>query len=98
MKQLRALFLIFSLCGIVVARAQDEVRWNIESSTEEGFIEYDPATGIGIGTNGVVITYSNIVLTANSVQANERTGEVTAEGNVTIQSSGALWTGDRVYY
>ncbi|MEO5801945.1 MAG: LPS assembly protein LptD [Verrucomicrobiota bacterium] len=99
MKQLRALCLIFIFCGIAVAtRAQDELAWKIESQTEQGFFEYDPATGTGYGTNGVIIIYSNIVLTANSVTANDRTGDVTAEGNVTINSRGVLWTGDRVFY
>jgi LPS-assembly protein len=99
MKQLRALFLIFFLCGIAIAtRAQDEVRWEIHPQTDEGFIEYDLNTGIGTTTNGVVISYSNIVLVADSVIADPNTGQVQAEGNVTINSGGGLWRGERIIY
>lgn len=100
MKQLRALFLILFLCGIAVAaRAQDELfPWKIEAQNEQGFFEFDPDTGIGYGTNGVSITYSNVVLTANYVIADYKTGEVTAQGDVTIRGRGALWTGERIVY
>lgn len=99
MKQLRALCLIFFLCGIAVGtRAQDEPIWDIHSQNEQGFLEYDPGTGISVATNGVIITFSNIVLTADSVVANQHTGEVMAEGNVTINNRGVLWSGERIIY
>ena len=47
MKQLRALFLIISFCGIAVASRAEEFQWKILPKTENGFIEYDLNTGIG---------------------------------------------------
>ena len=99
MKQLRALCLIFFLCGFAaIARAELPVSWEIQSLNNEGYVDYDPATGISTGTNGISISYSNTLLTANSVVANSLTGEVVAEGNVTIKGRGVLWTGDRIVY
>ncbi len=99
MKQLRALCLILFLCCIATAtHAQDEPSFEFYSQNDEGFVDYDPSTGILILTNGAVISGSNVVLTANNVQGNERTGEVVAEGDVTIKGRGVLWRGDRILY
>lgn len=99
MKQLRAFFLLLFLCGIDIStRAQNEIKWEIHPQTENGYIEYDLNTGIGTATNGVVVSYSNVVLTADSIVADPNTGEVAAKGNVAIKAQGALWSGDRILY
>lgn len=99
MKQLRAYWFIFLFCcSSATLRAQDDAAWNIHSQNERGTIEYDPSTGLSTANNGVVISVSNVVLTANSIVANDRTGEVMAEGAVTIKSRGVLWKGDRIIY
>ncbi len=82
----------------MIARAQENSVWDIHSQNDRGLIEYDPGTGISVATNGVVVSFSNIVLTADSIVANDRTGEVMADGNVTIKSRGVLWKGERIIY
>ncbi len=99
MKQLRALCLIFLFsCIAVAAHSETPPEWVIESQNTNGFLEFDPATGISVATNGVSISYSNVLLTADSATANEQTGEVSAQGNVIINTRGMLWKGDRVIY
>jgi len=99
MKQLRALCLIFVLsCFGATARAEAPVRWEIRSENDQGFFEFDINEGIYSFTNRVAITYSNAILTADSAVANERTGEVAAEGNVIVAGRGIVWTGERVVY
>ena len=99
MKQLRALCLIFLLsCIGATARAEDPVSWEIKSENDQGFFEFDLTSGVYTFTNRVVITYSNVVLTADKAVANERTGEVEAEGNVLVKAQGVVWTGHRMVY
>lgn len=99
MKQLRALCLIFFFCCITaIARAEVPLSWQIEALSNEGYTDYDPATGIFTGTNGISISYSNVLLTADSVTANQETGEVFARGNVTIKNKGMVWKGQQITY
>ena len=99
MKQLRALCLIFLLsCVGATARAEDPVSWEIKSENDRGFFEFDLTSGVYTFTNRVAITYSNSVLTADKAVANERTGEVEAEGNVMVKAQGVVWTGHRMVY
>lgn len=97
MKLFRTLCLTFLLFfGVTVARSAEPAAWEIDSPN--GSFDYDPATGLFVGTNGVSISYSNAVLTADNVDANQETGEVSAQGNVTIQSKGVRWQGERIIY
>ncbi len=95
MNQFRALllFCFFFCCSI--GRASEPISWLIQS---DGLVEYDPATGIASGTNGVTISYSNAVLTAQSVIGDQVSGQVVADGNVTIRSQNVIWKGDSVTY
>ena len=100
MKRLRALCLILFLCfTALTTRAQeDDPAFTIKAKDDRGFVEIDTRTGISTVTNGVIITYSNVVLTADSATANSITGDILADGNVTIRTKGALWTGNRILY
>ena len=97
MKQLRPLITILALvCLAGTSRAAEEpIPWVI--SAENGG-EFDPSTSTFTATNGITVTYQDVVLSANKIVANEKTGDVAAEGGVTIKSAGNLWSGDRIYY
>ncbi len=90
--------LISSWLFALPSAAQEAVGWEIRARSPQGELEYDPATGALTEANGIIVTYQDIVLTADKVTANENTGDVLAEGNVTIKSSDNLWTGDRFIY
>jgi LPS-assembly protein len=96
MKFFRIQCLLLTLFGCV-ASAQ-EPQWQLRSKNATGEAELDPATGTLTLTNGAVATYSNIILTADSIVLNEQTGEATAEGSVTIKTGEQLFTGDHVVY
>lgn len=81
-----------------VAAAQEKPVWQIRARDDSGVITHDPATGLTTGTNGVIITYQDVILTADSVTADQATGDVIAEGNVTIKGRSQLWVGERVSY
>ena len=68
--------------------------------TTAGNIEYDLLHHTAWGTNGVYVNYADgaTVLTADKVFLNEDTGEVEADGNVRIESSGMLWVGEHIRY
>jgi LPS-assembly protein len=56
-------------------------------------------TGMWMATNGVVIRYgTNTVLVADRISLDEQTGEVTAEGGVSLQSEERFWRGESVVY
>lgn len=54
--------------------------------------------GIITGLNGVKVTYSNAVLTANHVMLNPQTSDVIADGTVFLQRERQLWAGDHLEY
>ncbi len=99
MKQLRALCLILLVCSTAAtARAQEDFGFSIKPKNDKGVVEFDTVTKIATATNGVIITYSNVVLTADSASADAKTGDILADGNVTIKTKGALWSGERIFY
>ena len=66
--------------------------------TVNGLVEYDPATGLWSGTNGIYVKYGNTTLTADSASVNVKTCDVIADGNVRIESGDELWVGDHINY
>ncbi len=94
MKLLRALLFILSLTPALLLAEDAPVGWDIQGKD----VEFHFKTGEAIGTNGVTITKGDFFLSADKVVANEKTGQVTAEGHVSIKNHGQAWTGDRVGY
>ena len=84
--------------AILFPAAAAPTAWEIRAQNAEGELEYDPGTGSITAPRGVIVTYSNIVLTAERVTANADLGEIVAEGAVTIKAADRFWTGDRIRY
>lgn len=92
--------LLLALVALALAaplRAQ-QASWEIEARDATGTVTYDLATGLATGTNGIVVRYNGIVLTADSATVNKTTGEAVADGNVRVQSGDMLWTGEHIRY
>lgn len=68
------------------------------SSSTGGDFSLDAKNGIGTYSNGVVVTYENAVLKAETVTLNYATGAVEARGAVTLQRDAALWRGEALRY
>jgi len=82
----------------LAASAQPESAWEVQALTPEGQFEYDMTTGVATGTNGVLIKYSGVVLTADRVMVNQQTGDTEADGRVRIQRDDQIWAGEHVRY
>lgn len=78
-------------------RAEEEPLWTISATGTNGYVEY-PEGGVAVAENGVKVTSHGVVLTADRVQANEQTGEVIAQGDVTILGRDHIWRGTNVLY
>lgn len=61
-------------------------------------VEYHLDTGIFTATNGVIVRYGGTVLTAERAALNQKTGDVTADGQVRIQQGDQLWASEHVRY
>lgn len=98
MKLLRPLFYLLVLTSTVLSAAEQPVPFRISPKEPRGELRFDPATGIATAPQGVIVYYNDVTLTANKVTANRNTGEVEAEGDVTIVSKNLVWKGDAVIY
>ena len=105
MKSIPVISLFFLLVGLGLAvAAQDEPAWEVQSLHQilpgvvEGRVDYDLASGVATGTNGVFIRYGGAVLTADNASVNLKTGDVRADGAVRIESGDQLWVGDHIQY
>ena len=78
--------------------AQQQPGWEIEALNDKGWAEFDWKTGLGMGTNGVLVRYGSAFLTADQVSVNQQSGEVVADGNVRIQSEEQIWAGEHIRY
>jgi LPS-assembly protein len=95
----RALFLpLLLLAGALSAHAQSTPTLPIEIEALRGGLSVDPATGLALITNGVIVRYEQAVLTADTASVNRDTGEVRAAGNVILQRGVALWRSDSLTY
>ncbi|HYT60700.1 MAG TPA: M56 family metallopeptidase, partial [Haliangiales bacterium] len=63
-----------------------------------GEIQYDPQTGVCVLTNDFVGRFKGALLTARRGQINTKTGEVLAEGAVTLQRGNETWRGERLQF
>src|SRR5436190_23077776 len=98
MTRLRLIFAV-ALCPLalsVEALAQEQLDWTIDALNDNGWAEYDPATHIARGTNGVRFRSGLAVGTAESVTMNIENGEVVADGAVRIQRDNQIWTSEHV--
>ncbi len=87
-----------------VSLAQQEESWEIQALNRiipglpEGGFEYDLASGLAHGTNGIYVKYGNATLSADSVALNQQTGEAEADGHVRIESGDQIWVGEHIRY
>ena len=88
-------FLLLALAGVALGAEQPQ-GIIIENLTPQSEVIYDYSKGIGWGTNGVIIRYTNAVLTAHAAMVNIDSGEAQAEGDVTLQRQGEIWRGERL--
>ncbi len=100
MTRLRAIITLL-LCVMAfpgVLLAQKQMEWEFQALNEKGWVEYSYETGLGLGTNGVLVKYGSAVLTADQVSLNYDTGEVVADGGVRIQNDDQVWVGEHIRY
>jgi LPS-assembly protein len=93
--------LALALCAFAlhgVSWAQQLPVWEMEALTDQGWAEFNFQTELGFGTNGVLVRYGTAFLTANEVQVNKQSGEVSADGQVRIQSEDQVWVGEHILY
>ena len=84
------------LVSCISAGAQSEDTWDIQSN--EGEITFDQTSGLATATNGVVVRYHGVVMTADRASVNQRTGETTADGHVRIQQQDQTWIGNHIRF
>jgi LPS-assembly protein len=105
MKPFSALALIL-LGGFLAfaAAAQESPSFEVDAlnrivpGTVEGHVDFDPATGLWSGTNGIFVKYGDETLTADSASLDTKSGQVAADGHVRIESGDELWVGDHIRY
>jgi len=108
MKPSSAIALILTVFLAFAASAQEENGFVVEAlsqiipGTAEGKVDFDMVTGVATATNGIYIKFTTnnaiATLTADSASFNQPTGEVTADGNVRIESGDQLWVGEHIKY
>ncbi|MGA3283796.1 MAG: LPS assembly protein LptD [Verrucomicrobiota bacterium] len=87
-----------------VAPAQEQPSWEVQALNQiipglpEGRVEYDMASGLARGTNGIYVKYGNATLSADNATLNQQTGEVEADGHVRIESGDQIWVGEHIRY
>ena len=92
------LLLLALALAVGSARAQEEPPWVMYAQTPEGHVSFNLTNNIFIGTNGVVVSNRNVVLTTDCAEGNNDTGEVEARGHVSIQGKGHQWEGTNAVY
>jgi lipopolysaccharide assembly outer membrane protein LptD (OstA) len=93
--------LALALCALAfpgALRAQQQSAWEMEPLTDQGWVEFDFQTGLGLGTNGVLVRYGSAFLTADQASLNQQSGEVTADGQARVQSEDQIWVGEHIRY
>ncbi|HSA10510.1 MAG TPA: hypothetical protein P5205_09090 [Candidatus Paceibacterota bacterium] len=93
--------LALSLCVLALPGAlpaQQQPAWEMEALTDQGWAEFDFQTGLGLGTNGVLVRFGTAFLTADQVSVNQQSGLVAADGQVRIQSENQVWAGEHIRY
>ncbi len=100
MKLPRLVFaLVVFLAACDFASGAEPAKPTGEEITVEGdSLESDVQTGRTRVSHSVVVKYRDAVLTADRAELDPDTGEVVAEGGVTLQREGLLWRGERLRY
>ncbi len=94
-----ALLLLWASLGL--ARAAPPEHPDLVIMTEKGEAVFSTATNgmiNGTVTNGVVVKYGEMILTANRVSFNQQTGDIFAEGSVRLEKDDQTWISDRLHY
>ena len=95
--------ILFLLLSMAIARSaestkrQEGTNWVVKFVSPD-FVEYDPATGTAIVTNGIIVNYGGATLSARKARATEKTGLVEAEGDVYLEREGHIWRSERMRY
>ncbi|MGA2659175.1 MAG: hypothetical protein ABSH34_16855 [Verrucomicrobiota bacterium] len=98
LRQILVVGLFFALLPRALHGQPVEEAIRINPLTEQGFVEWDYEHGLWVGTNGVMVRYGNGVLTADSVEVDENSGDVTADGRVHIQREDQIWVSEHARY
>jgi LPS-assembly protein len=85
---------------LVLARpcpAQNAPGWNIFGQTPQS--QWESLDGSNfLGSQGVIVSNQSVVISSDSAAANDLSGEVNAEGDVTILDHGHIWRGTNFIY
>ena len=97
---MRAVFIFtVSLLALPAAlSAQQLTPFSITPLPGGSDVEYDVSGGTAKATNGVMVVYGEVVLTARQIIADLATGVVVADGKVRIQQGEQLWASEHMSY
>jgi LPS-assembly protein len=97
--------IFFAAIFPLVSPAQEAVPWEMGGLNQiipgapVGVLETDTLGKTATGTNGIYVRDGEALLMADSVTANQQTGEAVADGHVRIeQAGGQIWVGDHITY
>src|SRR6185295_2077255 len=91
-------FLALALPILAQEKKEENKEELILIESESANASYFPNTGLFSATGGVRVTWRDTVLVADSVKANQKTGEVVADGKVRIQQGDQVWVGEHIVY
>jgi len=99
MQKVSATLLFFcTACAVCIAQQPASNQWSIVSLAADGWVEFDNRTQTAIATNGVIVRYAGVTLTAKKATVNQQTGDAIAEGDVRIEHGGQTWASERLQY
>jgi LPS-assembly protein len=91
------LLLVLSVWSLCSAAEQDSVL-RIRAQGENAELIDGETTTVLSHTNGVELTYQDVVLTATRISVNKQTSNVLAEGTVRLQRGSNYWTSEVLEY
>src|SRR5215510_4071367 len=89
------LFVLFLASAPSLLRAQSQ-ELGIESLRPESKVIYED--DMALGTNGLIVTYQDSVITAEWMRVNLETFDAEAKGNVRIQQGDQVFASEHVFY
>ncbi len=103
MKCLPLFWLILSALGCSfgswkAAGAEKEQSLTIEQSSPQSEVQGNFQSGQAVFTHGVRLRYGEAVLTADSMEIDQNTGQVMARGKVILQRGKEVWEGEELSY
>ncbi|HEX5221796.1 MAG TPA: LPS assembly protein LptD [Verrucomicrobiae bacterium] len=90
--------IVFAQTSIGFGQEKPQRRLEIKALTEEGRGEYSEESRTFVATNGIMVVYGDLVLTADRARGNMTTGEIVAEGHVRLQRDQLVWVGENIRY